>query len=112
MQQDASDVVDAYLTNGWGIGLEQVLAEATMGLVSLHLADAVRIRAERVGAFTHGDGGTSELHQGSLTVEGVTYRFRCTVFIDTGGLRYVENVAEFRPLMWQTRLPLPERGTR
>ena len=54
MRQDASDVVDAYLTNGWGIGLEQVLAEATMGLISLHIADAVKVASERVGVFaTH-----------------------------------------------------------
>ena len=109
MQQDASDVVDAYLTNGWGIGLEQVLAEATMGLVSLHIADAVRIQADRVGAFTHGDGGTSELHQGSLTLEGVTYRFRCTVFIDADGNRFISDITEFVPVGWQTRLTVPER---
>ena len=110
--QDASDAVDAYLTHSFGIGLEQVLTDATQGLVSLALADRVKATTERVAAYTHPDGGISETHQGILTVAGIRYRFRCTVFIDTGGLRYVENVAEFRPLMWQTRLPLPERGTR
>jgi hypothetical protein len=109
MQQDASDIVDAYLTNGWGIGLEQVLAEATMGLISLHIADAVKVQAERVGAFADADGGSTELHQGTLTLEGVTYRFRCSVFVDSGGDRFVSDIAEFVPLGWETRLTVPER---
>ena len=109
MQQDASDVVDAYLTNGWGIGLEQVLAEATMGLISLHIAEAVKVLAERVGVFAHEDGGSTELHQGTLTLEGVAYRFRCSIFIDPGGQRFVSDIAEFVPLGWQARLRVPGR---
>ena len=109
MRQDASDVVDAYLTNGWGIGLEQVLAEATMGLISLHIADAVKVQSERVGVFAHGDGGSTELHQGTLTLEGVTYRFRCSIFLDADGDRFVSDIAEFTPLGWETRLKVPER---
>lgn len=109
MRQDASDVVDAYLTNGWGIGLEQVLAEATMGLISLHIADAVKVASERVGVFAHGDGGATELHQGTLALEGVTYRFRCSIFVDSGGARFVSDIAEFVPLGWETRLRVPER---
>jgi len=107
MRGDASDAVDAYLTDTYGIGLEQVLAEATAGSISLVLADIVKILCERVAAFTHTDGGISETFLGLLTVADVTYRFRCSVFNDAGGERFVADIEEFSALRWQTKLPLP-----
>ncbi|HEY0524594.1 MAG TPA: hypothetical protein VGD08_14465 [Stellaceae bacterium] len=98
--QDASDAVNEYLTHAYGIGLEQVLEEVTQGVVSTRLVGRVAGRAELAGAIRHPDGGISETHQGLLTVEGVDYRFRCSVFVDAGGERFVADVGELVPVAW------------
>jgi hypothetical protein len=102
--QDASDAVDEYLTHTYGIGLEQVLAEVTQGLVSLALVDRVRANVELVGSFRHPDGGVTEMHQGILTVQGVDYRLRCSVFTDASGARFVADVGELVPVGWQASM--------
>ncbi|MBV8650170.1 MAG: hypothetical protein JO255_01805, partial [Alphaproteobacteria bacterium] len=50
---------------------------------------------------------TSELYQGLLKLEGVTYRFRCTVFTDAGSARFVESVGELETVSWGVRLVVP-----
>jgi hypothetical protein len=104
--RDASDAVDAYLTTQFGVGLEQVLLDVTQGLISLVLVETVRASVERVAEFRHPDGGTSEMHQGTLTVAGVAYRFRGSVFIDTSGRRFVADLREFMPVGWTTQLTM------
>jgi hypothetical protein len=37
-------------------------------------------------------------------VQGVAYRFRCHVFVDRGGARFLSDVSEFEPLGWTTRI--------
>lgn len=105
--RDASDAVDAYLTNRFGIGLERLLAEATSGRPAPALAGSVTVACDPVGAFDYEDGGTSALYQGLLTIEGVTYRFRCAVFTDAGGGRFVESVGELQSVDWGVRLAVP-----
>jgi hypothetical protein len=39
-----------------------------------------------------------------LTVEGVTYRFRCSVFIDAGNVRFIESIGELEAAQWRVRL--------
>src|SRR5260370_16581167 len=94
--RDASDAVDAYLTNRFGIGLERLLADATSGGPAPALAGSVTVACDPVGAFDYEDRGTSALYQGLLTIEGVTYRFRCAVFTDAGGGRFLESVGQFQ----------------
>src|SRR5438445_12331391 len=106
--RDASDAVDAYLTNRFGIGLERLLAEATSGGPASALAGSVTVACDPVGAFDYEDGGTSALYQGLLTIEGVTYRFRCAVFTDAGGGRFVESVGELQIVDWNVRLLMPD----
>lgn len=91
---DASRAIDAYLISRFGIGLERVLSEATAGVVSLAIAGAVKVACDPVGTFAYEDGGASEQHQGMLTVEGVRYRFKCSVFIDAGDARFIESIGE------------------
>jgi hypothetical protein len=105
--RDASDAVDAYLTNRFGIGLERLLADATSGGPAPALARWVTVACDPVGAFDYEDGGTSALYQGLLTIEGVTYRFRCAVFTDAGGGRFVESVGELQIVDWGVRLVVP-----
>jgi hypothetical protein len=80
--RDASDAVDAYLTNRFGFGLD------------------------------YEDGGSSALYQGMLTIEGVVYRFRCSIFTDAGGARFLESVGELETVRWDIRLVVPRAAAR
>jgi hypothetical protein len=107
IMRDASEAVDAYLTNRFGIGLEVLLAEATAGRRDPATIRSVEIACDPVGSFAYEDGGTSELFQGILTIEGVIYRFRCTIFTDAGAARFVESVGELETVSWGVRLAVP-----
>jgi hypothetical protein len=98
--QDTADAVNEYLTHAYGVGLEQVLEEVTQGIVDTRLVGRVAGRAELARAIRHPDGGVSETHQGLLTIEGVDYRFRCSVFIDASGERFVADIGELVPVAW------------
>jgi hypothetical protein len=102
--RDASDAVNDYLSHTYGIGLEQVLEDITRGIVSAQVAGRVSGRAELADAVKHADGGVSETHKGILTIEGVEYRFRCSVFIDAGGERFVADVGELVPVAWHAAM--------
>jgi hypothetical protein len=105
--RDASDAVNAYLTGRFGFGLETLLADATAGRLAPSLAGSITIACDPVGTFDYEDGGTSALYQGLLTIEGVIYRFRCAVFTDGGGARFLESVGELETVRWGVRLVLP-----
>jgi hypothetical protein len=70
------------------------------------LAGKVTATAELVGSFRHPDHGSSEMHQGLLTMEGVNYRVRCSVFTDAGRARFVADVAEFVAVAWRASMRL------
>jgi hypothetical protein len=103
---DANGALDAYLASRFGLSLERLLAAATAGCLEPGLRDAIEIACDPVGCFAYEDGGLSEQYQGLLVVEGVTYRFRCSVFTDGSGARFVESVEEMEPVRWQARLAL------
>jgi hypothetical protein len=102
---DASQAIDAYLAARFGISLERVLADATAGVVSLAIAGAVAVDCDPVGSFAYEDGGASEQYQGTLTVEGVTYRFRCSVFTDAGDARFMESIGELEAVRCDVEKP-------
>jgi hypothetical protein len=104
---DASHAIDAYLIARFGISLERVLADATAGVVSLAIAGSVKVACDPVGSFAYEDGGASEQYQGVLAVEGVTYRFRCSVFTDAGEARFMERIGELEAVRWGVRLLVP-----
>jgi hypothetical protein len=105
--RDASEPIDSYLTSRFGIDLERVLLDASAGISDPSLGGAVRAACDPVGAFTYEDGGTSELYQGVLTIEGVTYRYRCAVFTDAGGARFLEDLGQIEPVCWEVGLVVP-----
>lgn len=105
--RDLATNLDEYLRSRFGVTLERALADATAGVVTLALGRCVEIVADPVGSYVHDDDGLSESYAGTLAVEGVTYRFRCTVFTDGGGERFIESVDELEPVEWGVRLILP-----
>jgi hypothetical protein len=105
---DASDAVDTYLLQTYRLGLEQVLSDITAGRLPIYLADAVQYAAKRIDRSVDEDGGVSEMFEGTLTVEGIEYRFRCATFVDRAGGRFVSDVGEFVPVEWRARLVVPK----
>src|SRR5207237_9236065 len=61
--RDASDAVDAYLTNRFGFGLERLLLDACAGRPAACLAGTVAAACDPVGTFEYEDGGSSALYQ-------------------------------------------------
>ncbi|MDB5408139.1 MAG: hypothetical protein JWL84_3051 [Rhodospirillales bacterium] len=108
--RDASEPIDSYLINRFGVGLERVLLDASAGLANPVLAGSVRTACDPVGAFTYEDGGISELYQGVLTLEGVTYRYRCAIFTDAGGARFLEDLGEVEAVRWEIGLVVPRHA--
>ena len=112
MQQDTAAALNDYLQTRFGVTLERALADATAGLWTLALRHAVTIACDPVGRFEYPDGGVSEQFQGLIDVEGVVNRFRCLVFEDAGGSRYVESIGELEVLSWGVRVAMPDRQSR
>lgn len=110
--RDASNAVDAYLTNRFGFGLERLLADASGGSLAAGLPPSVAVACDSVGSFDYEDGGSSALYQGMLTIEGVVYRFRCSIFTDAGGARFLESVGELETVRWDVRLVVPRAAAR
>jgi hypothetical protein len=101
------DTVDAYLTNRFGFGLERLLADAGGGRHAPALAASVAVVCDPVCTFAYEDGGLSALYQDLLTIEGVIYRFRCSIFTDAGGGRFLESVGELEMVGWGVRIVVP-----
>src|SRR5437879_8380630 len=99
----AEDAVNEFLANAYGLSLEEVLYDAAAGKVRLAIADIVKVTAERVDLWREDDGGVSEIIRGTLTVEGVAYRYRCSIFTDRGGAQFLTSIAEFVPTRWQAK---------
>ena len=106
---DPSAAVDAYLVNQFGIGLEQVLLAATVGELPPGLSAVVTISCSLLDRRIHPDGGKTEGYTGTMTVQGVSYEFRCWVYRDVDGERFVSDLSEFVPKGWQAHVRI---GTR
>jgi hypothetical protein len=49
-------------------------------------------------------GGVSEGYAGTLTIDGLTYGFRCWVYRDVDGGRFLSDLSEFSPVRWQASI--------
>ncbi|HXP73497.1 MAG TPA: hypothetical protein VN823_05070 [Stellaceae bacterium] len=105
--RDPATNLDDYLRSRFGVTLERALADACAGVTTLALAHCVEIVCDPVGSYVHDDDGLSEHYQGTLAVEGISYRFRCSMFTDGGGSRFVESIEEFEIVQWGVRLAMP-----
>jgi hypothetical protein len=99
------DVVNSFLLTNYRTGLEDVLAEATVGRVPIAVADPVQLIANScLDIWRDDEGAVGELYEGVLRVAGIDYHYRCAVFTDREGGRFVADISEFRPQGWQTRM--------
>ena len=77
------------------------------GRLSAALADVATIAPVLVRSEREDDGGLHNTYDGTLAVQAVAYRFRCHVFVDRGGERFLSDVGEFEPIGWRARLAMP-----
>lgn len=102
-----SQVVHEYLFARYRVALEDLLAYASGGVLSLALEQAgVRVRCGCLHRQRHDDGGLSEVHEGTLSVAGAQYGFRIGTFTDGDGDRYLSEIHEFKPIGWGLHLPI------
>jgi hypothetical protein len=94
---DPSAVVDAYLVNQFGVGLEQVLLKATAGELPRDLTGVVALSCSLLDDPIYPDGGKTEGYSATMTVQGVSYDFRCWVYRDFDGERFLSDLSEFAP---------------
>jgi hypothetical protein len=108
---DAYSSVDNLLTSRYGIGLEEALCDGCLvGRVQLRLSNVARIVPRRVRYEVEDDGGEAGTYDGVLILEDVWYRFRCQVFVDGSGLRFLSEIQQFEVVQWQVRLPMSKAG--
>lgn len=114
MSDDAFKAVDEFLTANYRIGLEEVLCEGCFtGRLPVILADVAKLAVLPLGRHVdEGDRGMALSYHGTLTVNGLSYRFRCSVFVDRGGERFLSDVAEFAPAADQVTAARPQRFVR
>ena len=101
------EVVDELLSSRFRIGLEDALCEGClMARLPVALGAAARIVPALERFEREEDGGEFRVYAGIFIVEEVWYRFRCHLFIDTGGQRFLSHIAEFKAVKWQVRMAM------
>jgi hypothetical protein len=96
---DDFDLVDDFLAANYRTGLEEALCDGCLtGRISVVLADVAAIAATLVHGEREDDGGFYGVYEGTFAVRGIDYRFRCHVFVDRGGARFLSDVSEFRAI--------------
>jgi hypothetical protein len=102
------DTVDQFLLATYRLRLEDVLCDGcAIGRLSVVLAERATIVPRLVLSTQEEDGGISNDYEGILMLDGIWYRFRCHLFIDPGGLRFLSDVTAFEAVEWQARMAMP-----
>jgi hypothetical protein len=102
------DTVDEFLLATYGLRLEDVLCEGcAMGRVSVILAERATIVPRLLVSVQEEDGGIANDYEGILIFDGVWYRFRCHLFVDPSGQRFLSDVTAFAAVEWQARMAMP-----
>ncbi len=102
---DAYQAADDFLTATYGMPLEEVLCDGCyVGRLPAALAEAGRIMPRLTRSVAEEDGGIANTYEGILDLRGIWYRFRCHLFVDRGGQRFLSDISAFEAIEWQTRL--------
>ena len=104
----AYEAVDEYLMARFRLRLEEALCDGCfIGRVGVLLADHAKIMPRLVRSIVEEDGGVSNTYEGILVLDEIWYQFRCHVFVDGGGQRFLADVSEFEPVEWRARVAMP-----
>jgi hypothetical protein len=100
--------IDAFLAATYGLRLEDLLSEGClMGRLGPAVSGRVKLVPRLVRSTREEDGGTTQIYDGLLALDGLWHRFFCQIFVDGGGERFLADVTEFEPLGWETRVAIP-----
>jgi hypothetical protein len=64
------------------------------------------LRSTAIQTACSADGAIAELFGGFLTVDGMRYAWRASIFTDLDGKRYLTDLMEFRPVDWAAMVKL------
>ena len=104
---NAYEAVDEFLAAQYRSRLEEVLCDGCfVGRLGLVLDGVAKIVPRLVNSTVERDGGLANTYEGILMLLGSWYRFRCQIFVDRGGQRFLSDVGEFAPVEWQARVAL------
>lgn len=104
---DAFTAVDRHLAGRYQVGLEDLLCEGCLtGRLPTLFASEAAIARSCIRMQADEDGGQCFTFEGVFTLADVRYNFRCHIFADAGGQRFVSDVALFEPVEWETRMAL------
>ncbi len=104
---DAFTAVDRLLTGRFQVGLEDVLCEGCLtGCLPTLFADDAALVRRCTHMQTSEDGGRSFTFEGTFTLMDVRYNFRCYIFADASGQRFVSDVVMFEPSEWSVRVAI------
>ena len=104
---NAYEAVDEYLAANYRSRLEEVLCDGCfVGRLGLVLDGIVKVVPRLVASAPERDGGLANSYEGVLMLQGVWYRFRCQIFVDRGGQRFLSDLSEFTAVEWQARAAL------
>src|SRR5438105_165086 len=96
---------DDFLAANCRIGLEEALCDGCLtGRLGFAVAEFASIAPVLVRSERDDDGGLCATYDGTFAVQAVAYRFRCHVFIDRGGARFLSDVSHFEPVEWSARI--------
>jgi hypothetical protein len=100
--------IDAFLAATYGLHLEDLLCEGCLvGRLGPTVAERVKLIPRLVQSTSEDDGGVAQIYEGLMALDGLWHRFRCQIFIDSGGERFLADVTAFEPLGWETRVAIP-----
>jgi len=104
---NAFDKVDEFLMARHRLQLEDVLCDGClMGRLGAALGESAKILPRLISSATEEDGGVANVYDGILVLDDLWYRFRCHVFIDGGGQRFLSDVSAFEAVEWRARVAL------
>jgi hypothetical protein len=106
MHQSPEDAVNAYLMEHHEVCLEEVLAEAVEGNATPVKGAALQITAKCLDRVRDEDGALAELYEGTLSLQGVQYAWRASIYTDVDGGRFVADLGEFKPVDWKASMRL------
>jgi hypothetical protein len=85
--------------------LRSKLGGSVRGRERYEVAATRRIRFE-----ADDDGGEASTYDGIFVLADVWYRFRCQVFVDGSGLRFLSDIQKFEAVEWRVHLPMSKAG--
>jgi hypothetical protein len=98
------DALNLFLLENFGLGLEEVLTLAIEKQTPPQCEHRLAGAAERIDHWRDEDGAVTELYEGLLTVDGVRYAWRASVYTDLDGDRFIANIGHLAPLDWRAGL--------